>query len=185
MAPTIGEISKKIAKDFSNIDKKAKNLLQILVCGSHKSEKDLGVIEDFRDKQKARGISGVFLMKDIEIVDENGNKIDIPPDEKMHLIWDAMKEGNNIPIFILFAGESADISIGLNAEIQTIACDKKKIDCAYLFKMPSVDLVSHEGCFSNIEKVKDEEEFSNKAEKVINAHLKQAKMFYQAKEEEK
>lgn len=185
MVSTIDNISKKISEDFHDIDKKAKNLIHILICGSYKSEEDLQIIEKFRDRQKARDITGTFLMKDIKIVDENNNEIEIVPHEKMHLIWNNMKKGDNIPLFILFAGKSADESRGLSAEIQTIAHDKEKIDCAYLFKIPNVQLVSHEECFSNIEEVKDGDEFIIEGEKVIDAKLKQARMFYQAKEAEK
>lgn len=184
MVPNLDEISKKIASDFYNINKKAKNLLHILVCGSYKTEDDLKIIETFCKKQIARGITGTFLMKDLVIEDE-GKVINLPPHEKMHLIWDVMKDGDNVPLFILFAGKSADASMGLNAEIVTIAHDKKKIDCAYLFKLPTVKLVSHEGCFSNIKEVKDGEEFIIEAEKIVDAYLKQVKMFYQARKEEK
>jgi len=62
MAPTINEISKRIAIDFQNIDTQAKNLLQVLVCGSYKTEEDHNIIKKFRDRQKEKGISGTFLM---------------------------------------------------------------------------------------------------------------------------
>ena len=185
MEPIIDSISRKIADDFSDIEKKAKNLLHILVCGSYKTPEDLGVIKGFRDRQKVKGIFGVFLMKDFKIVDDQGNEMKMPLHEKMHLIWKRMKEGDNIPLFILFAGESAGSSTGLNAEIQTISCDKEKTSCAYLFKFPNINLVSHEKCFANVQEVKDEDDFIEKAEIIIDAFLNQAKMFYQAGEEKK
>jgi len=185
MIETINELSKRIASDFSNIEKKAKNLLHILVCGSYKTDEDLAIIEKFRDKQKERDIPGVFLMKDIPVIDKQGNEIEIPLHEKMHLIWKRMNEGDNVPLLILFAGKSASSSTGFNAEIQTISCDKEKIDCAYLFKVSNINLVSFEKCFANTQEVQDGDDFIEKAEKAVDAFLNQAKMFYQYGSEEK
>ncbi len=156
--------------------------MKVLICGSYKTKEDLETLEKFRERLKKKGIPGVFLMKDIRLIDEKtGDELAISPDEKLYHIWQIMKEGNQIPVFILFAGKSANISLGLNAEIQTISSDKKKISCAHLFKISGVDLVSHEQYFANVKEVSNADEFINEAEKVIDSYLKQAKMFYQLK----
>lgn len=160
-------------------------MLQILICRSYKTKEDLAILEKLRDKLRTKGITGTFLMKDIRIVDEKDKEIKLSPHEKMHSIWNVMKEGDNFPLFILFAGKSASESLGLNAEIQTIAHDKEKIDCAHLFKITDVELVSHEECFSSLKEIEDGNEFIVEAEKIVDVYLKQAKMFYRAKREEK
>lgn len=117
-------------------------------------------------------------MRDIEIIDENGCKKEVPFHEKMHYIWDRMKEGDNVPTFILYAGKTASESQGLNAEIQTIAHDKKKIDCAYLFRVNGAQLVSYQYCFTNVRDVINGETFIIEAEKVIDALVHQKRLFY-------
>lgn len=38
---TVEEISKKIAEDYKDIDKKAKDLLHIMICGSYKTDEEI------------------------------------------------------------------------------------------------------------------------------------------------
>lgn len=182
MITRIQEIGQKTVEDFRNADKKAKQLLQILICGSHE-EMDIKIIEQFRDKQRERGIEGTFLLKDLQIILEDGKEPLVH--EKVHHVWNVMKKGDNIPLIILFAGKSASQSQGLNAEIQTISHDREKISCAHLFKVEGVKLVSHEECFTHIRIIKNDEEFSREAEKVIDSYFHQAKMYYQAEQERK
>ncbi len=177
MDDLLDKISKKVAQEHKDLDKKAKGLLHILVCGSYDGM-DIEIIEKFRDMQRKKQISGVFLMKDIQLrVGES--EIEPPLHEKLHHIWTIMKQGDNIPIIVLFAGQSASHSQGLNAEIQTISHDPEKIKCAYLFKTEDVQLVSHEKCFTHVNVVTDEREFIQQADEIVQAHLNQAKMFYQ------
>ncbi len=170
------ELPNKISAKFSEADEKAKKLLSVMVCGSYKDETDLAVLERLRNKQREQGIT-TFLMKDV-IIDEK-----LPLHEKFHYLWLYMKENDKVPLFIIFAGKSASESLGLNAEIQTIAHDKEKISCAYLFRFPGVNLVSHESCFTHVKIVKDYDEFVSEAEKVINSCISQIRMYYQAKKE--
>jgi len=51
-----------------------------------------------------------------------------------------MSESGFHPIIILYAGENANESTGLNSEIQTVASDSEKRDVATLFKHPNAQL---------------------------------------------
>ncbi len=179
---TVEEISKKIAEDYKDSDKKARDLIQVMICGSYKTEEEINIPEKFRNILRKRGVLA-FLMKDIKLTDDDGQEITIPFHLKMHHIWNIMKKGNNIPAFILYAGKTASESQGLNAEIQTIAHDKQKIECAYLFKVNGIQLVSHQECFANIRTVRDGDHFIIEAEKVIDAIIHQSKQFYSAEQE--
>ena len=176
MDQKLSDISTKVSLSFKDINEKAKKALSIMVCGSYKDESDLRIIEKFRDQQREKGVTGTFLMTDI-ITEEK----ELPLHEKFHHLWLQMKKDDKVPLFIIFAGKSASESLGLNAEIQTIAYDKEKISCAHLFKFPGINLVSHETCFAFTREVRTHEEFIEEAEKVVNNYVNQIRMFYQAK----
>lgn len=167
----LDEWSYKISKDFEDIDIQAKNLLKIMICGSYKKEQDKQILLDFKKELNELGISGVFVMEDIKTKEELSFPV------KFELIWQKMNEDCNFPLFILYAGESAPISTGLNSEIQDIAKDGKKLDCAHLFTIPKNQLTGYVDRFMNYHEIKDKTEFICKATRVIKAKLELIKNF--------
>jgi hypothetical protein len=168
-------ISEQVIQNSRDLEKKANKLLHVFLCGSYQKE-DLKILEEFKAKQHEKGIEGVFLMKDIE-PDQ-----DLLFHEKFEQIWKMMNSGDNIPVIILFAGESATQSQGLNAEIQTVASHTGKRECAHLFKMPGIHLVDHQMDLHYVYEIKSKEEFFREADRVVQSYFRRAKVFYQYRE---
>lgn len=153
--PTIQELSLQISEALKEKEKKAKNVLRILICGSYHPTDKQHLIR-LRDKLREEGYAGAFLMEEFEIERNPDNAT------KFHLIWGTMNESDFRPLIILYAGENSNESTGLNSEIQTVANDSEKRNVATLFKHPNAQLNDFANRIHCCE-IEDENDFLEKA----------------------
>lgn len=166
----INEISEKLAEDFKTIDAQSRNVLKILICGSHLGD-DKKHIADFRDRVRDElKVPGAFLMEDIEV--EGTPELH----QKFDLIWNLMLKGDNVPLCIVFAGETGDKSVGLNVEIGDIAKDSEKKPHTSIIRLKGVKLATHAEefpCYT----VEDPEDFKRVGISIIQAKIEEIKSF--------
>lgn len=163
----IRELSEQITKDFENDQKLAMASLKIMVCGSYKDECDKEIVNEITFSLRRKGFYGCFTMNDVP------GPEGIPFNIKFENIWQQMKKGSNIPMFILFAGKSASISTGLNSEIQDVVNDKSKVECAYLITLPDVELTHYAKSLANTHIVNNKQEAIEKAVSLTEAKMHQ------------
>jgi len=159
-------LSEMIAQGFEDVDRLARNMLKVFICGSHidGDDKDL---ENARDEIKNElKVPGVFLMRDIE------TKQKLPYNQKFDLVWTHIAKGDNVPLCIMYAGKNAGKSQGLNAEIQAVSTDPEKKASTHLIRFEGIRLVNHADEFPSYH-VKGVDEFKGTAKRLVEAKVKE------------
>lgn len=169
----LNELSDFITKDFQDINKLARNLIKVFIRGSYLGD-DKHHLENLRNELRNDDefkIPGAFLMEDIETEKE------MKFHQKFELVWNNITKGDNYPLCIVYAGETASDSLGLNAEIQTIVTDSNKKQNTYLIRHIGIGLVQHADEIVNCHHVKSVDDFKKIAKDIVRAKLKEIETF--------
>lgn len=154
MQENFKEISEELSRKFQATEMQAKASLAIFVGGSYKTDNEKNVLTKLREELRKRWFGGAFLMEDLTPRDVKSDDLRT----WFNIIWEKMSTKGLHPLFLLFAGSTAEMSQGLIIEIVEIANDPRKYECAYLFELPDVKLPPHKHSL-NCRQVQNEDDF--------------------------
>jgi hypothetical protein len=173
---SLGDISARIATDFRDIDVQARNILKIFLCGSYEGKDKVVLLQlqsILTDPDGEFRIPGVLLMDDIPMQPSQT----FPFHQKFDLIWTHIRQGDNSPLCIIYAGATASRSTGLKVEIPMVTSDPLKKQCTVLIRMEGVKLVDHADEIVNSHIVKTDEQFLEVSKQIVRAKLAEITAF--------
>ncbi len=169
-------ISGFVSGEFQDIDKQVRAILNVFICGSH-GDGDKQAIETLRDCIKnPEGefrIPGTFIMQDIPVEGE-----DTLFNQKFEAIWKNIEKGSNIPICLMYAGETSGTSLGLNAEIQSVARNMERKYHTHLIRHTNASLNHFAEEFLPFH-VSSVQEFQDLAKKIVRSRIHETKSMLQ------